>query len=178
VLTQGMNGVMVCCTGVKIAKRDLIYNVGLLLPRIDTLSISRFESTVGLCDPNRQTDSHVSPRRALTALRVPCSHVQRVRMMGGSVDRSLNSDVTHLIATGWGSRKCEVATELGKPVMTEAWIEHVWKKSATQLCSGLEFAIIKAHRLSVFHGVIVSVRRPGLQQYCAIYATPQSSHLL
>lgn len=78
-------------------------------------------------------------------------------MMGGSADRNLDSNITHLIATEWGSRKCKVATELGKPVMTCSWIDHVWTASATQLISAVDPDVIKDHRLPIFHDVVISV---------------------
>eukprot|EP00038_Savillea_parva_P031985 m.92593 g.92593 ORF g.92593 m.92593 type:complete len:1437 (-) comp9964_c0_seq2:206-4516(-) len=101
-----------------------------------------------------------------TGVQVPIRNqiYQRVRMMGGSADRHLNADVTHVIASAWGSQKCVVATELGKPVMTVDWVEDLWKASATTLCDATDEAFVNKHRLPIFKDTIISVT--GLDWEC------------
>ena len=41
------------------------------------------------------------------------------------MEKALTSEVTHLIASEWGSKKCKVAFDLGKPVMTNDWVDQV-----------------------------------------------------
>ncbi|KAK3591402.1 hypothetical protein CHS0354_005324 [Potamilus streckersoni] len=54
---------------------------------------------------------------------------QKVRWMGGNVTKDFMMGVTHLVAGEVGSKKYQVAADLGLPIMLPTWVNTVWETS-------------------------------------------------
>ena len=52
-----------------------------------------------------------------------------VRSMGGKYESDLDPCVTHLVATGWGSQKCLIASKAQLPIVTLDWVRESFKRS-------------------------------------------------
>ena len=75
--------------------------------------------------------------------------------------QALSNTVTHLVANEWGSEKCKVAHELGKPIMTEQWVRRAWAEGANRPCRAADdeddARLIVKHRLPVLKGKTICV---------------------
>jgi len=49
--------------------------------------------------------------------------------MGGKYESDLDPCVTHLVATGWGSQKCLIASKAQLPIVTLDWVRESFKRS-------------------------------------------------
>ncbi|KAL3835828.1 hypothetical protein ACJMK2_021298 [Sinanodonta woodiana] len=83
---------------------------------------------------------------------------QKVRWMGGNVTKDFMMGVTHLVAGEVGSKKYQVAADLGLPIMLPTWVNTVWETSRKEAkhihALDEQFQGLKC---PIFYGLVVTV---------------------
>ena len=77
--------------------------------------------------------------------------------MGGEVSADFTSVITHLIAKEVGSKKYQVATNTGIPVISPSWVRSIWQKSNYDHIAATSEMMIKDHVLPIFKGCTICV---------------------
>ena len=80
-----------------------------------------------------------------------------IQLMGGEVSADFTSVITHLIAKEVGSKKYQVATNTGIPVISPSWVRSIWQKSNYDHIAATSEMMIKDHVLPIFKGCTICV---------------------
>lgn len=89
-----------------------------------------------------------------------------VRLMDGRIEKTLCTEVTHIVAKEWGSEKCKVGHEIGKPIMSVAWVHEAWKQGSRAMCRASdEGGKLMKLRLPVFQGKTICATGTTIDKY-------------
>ena len=80
-----------------------------------------------------------------------------IQMMGGEVSSDFTSLVTHLVAKEVGSKKYQVATNNGIPVVSPSWVRDTWEKSNYEHIVATSESVMENHFLPIFKGCTICV---------------------
>ena len=83
-----------------------------------------------------------------------------IEAMSGEWSGSLHSGVTHLVTRTVLTDKFRVATSLGLPTFTPAWLDQIWSRSGCAQVTA-EDAVFSCHEAPALLGVKICVSQLG-----------------
>lgn len=89
--------------------------------------------------------------------------IEKIQSMGGTYSGEYRLSVTHLVAYQLGSAKYEKALESGVPVMSERWVENVWKESCKRNVHASDEEFL-SFTCPVFHHMVVTCSQLARKQ--------------
>ena len=85
---------------------------------------------------------------------------QYIIAMGGVMIGDFTQSVTHLIAGEVGSKKYQVACDIGKPIVQPSWVTDCWEQSRYRIINDLE-QLTQKHICPCFKGLTICVTGPS-----------------